>query len=345
MVIGRDPLSDSALIRLEQPPPGLPIAALGDSDAIAPGDWVVAIGNPFQLGHTITVGVVSYQGRPFQIDEGRWQDMIQTDASINPGNSGGPLLNARGEVVGINAAILDASDGGSIGIGFAIPINTVKALLPQLRKGKVIRGFIGLQVRRGIMTANDAKALGLRRPGGVIVSAVERDAPAQRAGLKAGDVITAIDNTTLVKAEDVVRRVSEARPGSHLTLTILRDGGSQTLRVVVDQLPLEEEPPIAAAAPAPPGDVGARFADVSAAVAQQLQLPPGIFGAVVHAVTPDSDADRAGLQRGDVVQQVNRQVVRNAADVTRALVEVEPSSSVFLLVWRAGDDVLLQLRD
>jgi serine protease Do len=344
-VVGRDPLSDSALIRLEQPPPGLPTAALGDSDAIAPGDWVIAIGNPFQLGHTVTVGVVSYQGRPFQIDEGRWQDMIQTDASINPGNSGGPLLNARGEVVGINAAILDASSGGNIGIGFAVPINTVKALLPQLRKGKVVRGHIGVQVRRGIMTAKDAKALGLRRPGGIIVSAVERDAPAQRAGLRAGDVIAAIDNATLLNAEDVVRRVSEARPGSHLTLTILRDGGSQTMQVVVDELAVDEELPAAAAAPAPPGDVGARFADVSATIARQLQLPPGMVGAVVFEVAPDTDADRAGLKRGDVVQQVNRQVVRNAADVTRALNAVDQSSSVFLLVWRAGDNVLLQMRD
>jgi serine protease Do len=128
--VGRDPLTDSALIRVEQAPLGLHTATLGDSSALEPGDWVVAIGNPFQLGHTVTVGVVSYQGRPFQVQEGRWQHMIQTDASINPGNSGGPLINVRGEVVGINAAILGGTTNGNIGIGFAIPINSVKDLLP-----------------------------------------------------------------------------------------------------------------------------------------------------------------------------------------------------------------------
>lgn len=140
MIIGRDPLTDSALIKIQEPPSNLPTATLGDSSALEPGDWVMAIGNPFQLGHTVTVGVVSYHGRPFQVQEGRWQNMIQTDASINPGNSGGLLINVRGEVVGINAAILGGATNGNIGIGFAIPINSVKALLPQLRKGKVIRG-------------------------------------------------------------------------------------------------------------------------------------------------------------------------------------------------------------
>lgn len=345
-VIGRDPLSDSALIKLEQPPPGLPIATFGDSAAIAPGDWVMAIGNPFELGHTVTVGVVSYQGRPFQIEEGRWQNMIQTDASINPGNSGGPLLNMRGEVIGINAAILDGNTGGNIGIGFAVPINMVKALLPQLRKGKVIRGHIGVHVRFGVITAKDAKALGLvTAGGGAIVAGVERDSPAQRAGLKAGDVMIALGNTPVTDSEDCVRRVTATPPGSRLTLTILRDGRSQILEMTVDELRVEEDQSAAAATPEPPDDLGARFTDVTASIARQLQMPPGGYGAVVYDVSPDSAADRAGLTQGDVVQRVNRQVVRNAADATRALAGVESGSSLFLLVWRVGDEVLLQLRN
>jgi len=344
-VLGRDPLSDSALIKLEEPPPALPIATFGDSDAIAPGDWVMAIGNPFQLGHTVTVGVVSYQGRPFQIEEGRWQNMIQTDASINPGNSGGPLLNGRGEVVGLNAAILDASGGGNIGIGFAIPINTVKALLPQLRTGKVIRGHIGALVRAGSVTVKDAKALGLVTPGGAIVAEIEHDSPAHRAGVKAGDVIIALDNTPLANPEEFVRRTSATPPGSSVALTLLRDGRARTLQVTVAELQAEEDQPHAAAPPHAPDDIGARFTDVSASIAQQLELPPGVYGAVVQSVSVDSPADRAGLTPGDVVQRVNRQVVRNAADATRALAGVEAGSSVFVLIWRAGDEVLLQMRD
>jgi serine protease Do len=344
-VIGRDPLSDSALIRLDRPPRALPAATLGDSDAIAPGDWVMAIGNPFALGHTVTVGVVSYRGRPFQTEiEGRWQNMIQIDASINPGNSGGPLLNARGEVVGINAAILDGSTGGNIGIGFATPINTVKALLPQLRQGRVIRGCIGVQVRGGEVTASDAKALGLPAPGGVIVAAVERDSPAQRAGLKAGDVLIALDNRPLPDADDFVRRISAAAPGTRLTVTIQRGGHAQTVPVIIAELPVEDEQP-APAPPDRPGDVGARFTDVSATIARQLELPAGVYGAVVYDVSPESAADRAGLTRGDVVQRVNRQEVRNAADASRALAGVEAGSSVFVLVWRSGDEVLLQMRE
>ena len=343
-VIGRDPLSDSALIKLEQPPPALPTATFGDSDAIGPGDWVMAIGNPFELGHSVTVGVVSYQGRPFQIEEGRWQNMIQTDASINPGNSGGPLLNVRGEVVGINTAMLDAT-GGNIGIGFAVPINTVKALLPQLRNGKVIRGHIGVHVRRGAVTAKDAKALGLASPGGAIVAAVERDSPAHRAGLKAGDVMVALGNTPLTDPDDFVHSVTGTAPGSRLAVTILREGRPRTLQMMVDELQLEDDTPATAAPLQRPEDVGARFTDVTVSIARQLELPPGVSGAVVYEVSQDSAADRAGLTPGDVVQRVNRQTVRDAGEATRALAGVEAGCSVFLLVWRAGDEVLLQMRE
>ena len=147
--VGSDPLTDSALIRLQNPPPNLQAATLGDSSVLEPGDWVVAVGSPFQLGHSVSVGIVSFARRPIQVEDGLWQELIQTDASINLGHSGGPLFNARGEVVGINVAMLDADTGTNVGIGFAVPINAVKALLPQLRSGKVVRGQLRVQLHRG----------------------------------------------------------------------------------------------------------------------------------------------------------------------------------------------------
>ena len=166
--VGSDPQTDSALIRLQDPPPNLQSATLGDSTALEPGDWVMAIGNPFQLAHSVTVGVVSFPQRPIQVQDGRWQDLIQTDASINLGNSGGPLFNVRGEVVGMNVAIVDA-DGANAGIGFAVPINTVKALLPQLRTGKVVRGQLGVQLHGGPILEDEASELRLPRASGAIV--------------------------------------------------------------------------------------------------------------------------------------------------------------------------------
>ena len=187
ILVGRDPVTDSALIRLESPPPYLPAVTLGDSSALEPGDWVMAIGNPFQLGHTVTVGFVSFQGRPFQMPDGHWQDMIQTDASINPGNSGGPLIDVHGEVVGINVAMLDDDTGSNIGIGFAVPINSVKALLPQLRLGKVVRGQLGVRFHDGPIPEDEASQLGLPKACGALVMSVDGGSTAERAGLRAGD--------------------------------------------------------------------------------------------------------------------------------------------------------------
>lgn len=342
-IVGRDPLSDSALIKLQHPSSDLPIATLGDSDALAPGDWVMAIGNPFQLGHTVTVGVVSYQGRPFQVEEGRWQKVIQTDASINPGNSGGPLINVRGEVVGINAAILGAGTGGNIGIGFAIPINSVRTLLPQLRKGKVTRGRIGVQLRGGPMTEEDAKALGLSKAGGAIVTFVERDSPADRAGLQAGDVIVAFNGTPVANTDDLVPRVSSTRPGSRVTLTVLRDGRERMVEVVAEELALEDDA-AAIRQRGAGGDFGLRLGDVTASIARQLRLPPGVDGAAVYDVADDSPADRAGLQQGDIVLSVNRHAVHNAAEAVQDLRRIQAGRPAFLLVWRAGNELLIEMR-
>jgi serine protease Do len=342
-LIGRDPLSDSALIRLEHPPRDLPVATLGDSDAMEPGDWVMAIGNPFQLGHTVTVGVVSYLGWPFEIQEGRWQKMIQTDASINPGNSGGPLLNINGEVVGINAAILGAGSGGNIGIGFAVPINSVKSLLPQLRAGKVVHGRIGIQVRNGPIAADEAKALGLSHREGAIVTAVERGSPADRSGLRAGDVIVAFNGMAVTDGDDLVPRVASAPPGSQITVTVNRDGREHALHMTVEALELGDARS-ARQADGRRSDFGLELGDITGTVAGQLRLPPRLEGAVVYGVEPDSPAQRAGLMEGDVVVRVNRHAVRNSADASAQLRGIEPGQPAFILVWRDGNEMLVQMR-
>jgi len=342
-LIGRDPLSDSALIRLEHAPRGLPVATLGDSDAIEPGDWVMAIGNPFQLGHTVTVGVVSYLGRPFEVQEGRWQKMIQTDASINPGNSGGPLLNVRGDVVGINAAILGAESGGNIGIGFAVPINSVKKLLPQLRAGTVVHGRIGIQVRNGPVTEDDAKALGLAKHEGAIVTMVEHDSPADRAGIRAGDVIVGFNGTAVRDGDDLVPRVASTAPGSDVAIAVVHDGRERTLHVKVEELTLDDEHQTRGHV-SDTRQFGLELGGITPSVARQLQLPARMEGAVVYRVEPDSDADRAGLKQGDVVLSINRHAVHNVSEAAEQLRRVEAGQPAFLLVWRDGNELFVQGR-
>jgi serine protease Do len=342
-LVGRDPISDSALIRLQDAPGDLPFATLGDSDALQPGDWVMAIGNPFQLGHTVTVGVVSYEGRPFEVDEGRWQKLIQTDASINPGNSGGPLLNVRGEVVGINAAILADGIGGGAGIGFAVPINSVKALLPQLRAGKVIRGRIGVRLRDRPITKDEANALGLPSAAGVLITSVERNSPADRAGLHAGDMVIEFSGTPVATADDLIPRVSSTPPGSRARVRVIRDGGKHTLEVAVGELALDT-----AKNPEPrgeePRDFGLTLGDVTASTARPLQSPAVIDGAVVHGVEDESPAARADLRRGDIVRKVNRRTIHTAAEAIQEFQGIQAERPVFLLVWREGNEVLIQMQ-
>ena len=344
VLVGADPLTDSALIRLENPPLNLHAVTLGDSSLLEPGDWVMAIGNPFQLGHTVTVGFVSFQGRPFQMLDGRWQDLIQTDASINPGNSGGPLINVRGEVVGINVAILDADTGGNIGIGFAVPINTVKTLLPQLRQGKVVRGQLAVRFHDGPILEDEASQLGLPAASGAIVMSVDSDSAAEAAGLRAGDVIVAVDGHPVSDTRDLIARVSSAAPGTHTELKIFRDGTEQTRTVTIEELPVEAaEAP--AARPAGGDDVGGlTLDDATSPAATRLSVPPGIDGALVVHVAFESPADEAELGIGDIIRTINRRPIHSAAEATGELRRIEPHTPIFLLVWRHGTEVFLQMR-
>src|SRR5688572_2790766 len=240
-VIGRDPLTDSALIELtEKPDHTLPEVKFGDSGQIFPGDWVMAIGNPFGLANTVSVGIISAIERPFPVSEGRSQQVLQTDAAINPGNSGGPLLNLRGEVVGINSAIIsDSRQAGNVGIGFAIPINVVRELLPQLRSGKITRGRIGVGI--GATPADAVDEFGLKDRNGAVVLNVAPGGAADKAGLEPGDVIVSYNGKPIRNRDELVAMVTATKPGTTVPVAIVRDRQPRTVSVTVDELDLDAE--------------------------------------------------------------------------------------------------------
>jgi serine protease Do len=349
-VVGRDPLTDSALIQLtEKPKHTLPEAKFGDSSVMQPGDWVMAIGNPFGLAHTVSVGVISALERPFPVSEGRSAQVLQTDAAINPGNSGGPLLNIRGEVIGINTAIYsDARQSGNIGIGFAIPINTVRELLPQLRSGKITRGKIGVSV--GIIPADALDEFGLKERKGALVATVVSGSAAARAGVQPGDVILAFNGKPVANRDQLVQMVVATRPGTTVPIRVLRDKQERTLNVTVDELDLEQE--ANRSSRNQPGDqdqdtssgFGITLSNVTPDVARRLRLDPSTRGAVVVEVEPQSTAARAGITPGDVIVQVNRHPVSSAAEASRELSKVASGSTAFLLVQRGGQETFLTVR-
>jgi serine protease Do len=349
-VIGRDTLTDTALIQLTRMPSApLQEARFGDSEQMQPGDWVVAIGNPFNLGHTVTVGVISALGRPLGIP-GREQNMLQTDAAINPGNSGGPLLNVRGEVVGINTAIYtSAQRAANIGIGFATPINAVRDLLPDLRNGKVMRGVIGVRVDKDSLTPEMAKAHGLSKPEGAVLSSVLPDQPAAKAGLQAGDVIVKFNGRPVRDSDALVAMVVATKPGTTVPITIVRAKQEKTLSITVDELDLDRE----ANRTARRGDdntpeqtstgYGMDVGPVTPDVARELQLPRERGGAIVLDIDRNSAAALAGVLPNDVILEINRQPVSNVAQVTRALERSTPGEPVFILVWRDGSEYFITM--
>jgi serine protease Do len=351
-VIGRDSLTDTALIQLtEMPAAQLQEARFGDSAQMQPGDWVVAIGNPFNLSHTVTVGVISALGRPLGGVPGREQPMLQTDAAINPGNSGGPLLNVRGEVVGINTAIYtDAQRAANIGIGFATPINPIRDLLPQLRNGKVTRGVIGIRVDRDSVSKDVAQAMGLPGPGGAMLSTVIPGGPAEKAGLEAGDVITEFNGRPVADSDALVNMVVATKPGTSVPVTIYRKKQKKTMNVIVDELDLEAEQGRQASNRREPADeptttgFGMDVGPITPEVARELELPRNRGGAVVLDVERNSPAFNAGIRPNDVIVEVNQQEVANVSQVQRELQRATPGQPVFLLIWRDGETNFVTLR-
>ena len=357
-VIGKDALTDAALIQLtEMPKHGLQEAKFGDSSQMAPGDWVMAIGNPFNQAHTVTVGVVSAIGRPFQPIPGRSNEMIQTDAAINPGNSGGPLLNVRGEVIGINTAIISNDrTSGNLGIGFAVPINTVRDLLPQLRQGKIVRGRIGVQVKP---VPRDAfEDFGLKTRAGALIEQVAPNGASAKAGILPGDVIVEFNGRPVPNTNELVKMVISTKPGTSVPLKVLREKQEKTLHVTVEELDLdaEQQQVVRGGRRNENGPeqeehgavgFGLTLQNLTPQVMRRLQMPSGQSGALVSDVDPNSDSARS-LRPGDVILSVNGKAVSNAADAGRELQKVTSGRIARILVWRflndRGDEVFVTVK-
>ena len=343
-VLGRDQLTDSALLELvDMPDWELPVATFGDSSQMAAGDWVMAIGNPFGLGHTVTVGVISHIGRPFRSVPGRSQEMLQTDAAINPGNSGGPLLNIRGEVVGMNTAIVSDRQA-NVGVGFAVPINTVRDLLEELRGGKVTRGVIGVVIMP--VPRDDYEQLGLASADGALVQSVNPDGPADNGGIEPGDVIVAYDGEPIEDTRDVQNRVVATRPGTTVPLDIVRNGEPLTLDVTIGELDLEAEvrPAVAEAREETSEGFGITLRDLTPQMAGRLRVPADTEGAVVADVARGGTVAAAGMQQGDIILRVNGADVDSASAASTALAAIESERTAFLLVQRGETRVFLQVR-
>jgi serine protease Do len=328
-VVGRDPRTDVALIRIE-PEGDLQALPLGNSDSVRPGDWVVAIGNPFGLAHTVTAGIVSARHREINQDPDarRFDDFLQTDAAINPGNSGGPLINLNGEVIGINTAINPRANT----IGFAVPVNIAKDVLPQLRaSGKVTRGWLGVYIQP--IDSQMQELLGLEDTHGALVSKVEPGSPADVAGVKSGDVVVEFDGRKIEKMEELPRFVARAGVGEKLALVVMRKGSRKDLDVTLGELDADVEKASSEPSEESKPRYGLTVQDLSPEVAQQLGIE-GSKGVLVAKVDPESAADEAGIRRRDVILEVNQKPIGSSQDFTKAL---ESTDKGALLLVRRGD--------
>ena len=336
-VVGRDAKTDLAVIKIEADTGDeLKPVVLGNSDELRVGDWIFAIGNPFGLSNTVTAGIVSAKGR--YIGQGSYDDFIQTDAAINPGNSGGPLVNLHGEVVGINSAIFSRS-GGNIGIGFAIPINLAKELLPQLQeKGKVTRGWLGVYIQR--VTPEIAESLKLEKARGALVADVMADTPAHEGGIEVGDVIVEFDGHPVKESTDLPLIVARTPIGKSADVKIIRNGKPQVVQVKIGELK-DEEVQVAGAGTS---ELGMAVQNLTPDIAESLGIDPKTKGVVVAGIEPGSAADEAGLQRGDVVLEVNRQAVENEGAYKKAVKKVEKGKTVLLLVRRGDNTIFMALK-
>ncbi len=350
-LVGHDPLTDSALIQLIDRKPDLAEVKFGDSAQMQPGDWVMAIGNPFGLGHTVSVGVISAtRAGNLPVAQQRFADVLQTDAAINPGNSGGPLLNARGEVVGINTAIYtDSRQQGNIGIGFAIPINSVRELIPQLISGKISRGVIGVSVSP--VPADALAEFGLKERKGALVGTVSKGMPAAKAGIEPGDVILEFNGKVVKNRDELVSTVVATKPGTTVPIKVLRDKKEMTLSLTVDELNLDEEsnrtePQRTSTEPDEQESqgFGVTLSALNADTARRLRAPADTQGVLVSDVEQGSPAFRAGIARGDIITRVNRQPVRTPQDASRALNAVPSGGTAFLLVIRGGQEQFFTVR-
>ncbi len=337
-VIGNDTKTDIALIKIK-PKSKLTYVQLGDSAHLEVGEWVVAIGNPFGLGHTVTAGIVSAKGRI--IGSGPYDDFIQTDASINPGNSGGPLFNLKGEVVGINTAIVQ----GGQGIGFATPIDMARSVMGQLKdKGKVTRGWLGVHIQK--LTPEMAESLNVPGGKGVLVADTTKDGPAEKAGIKSGDVIVAFDGKTVVAEHELPQIVAATRPGSKVEVRVVRDGKELTLPVTLTEM--EGASPEKGGSAEPDSDaikrLGISIQDITPEIARQLNTD-NRKGVIVVSVQEGGAGDDAGFEQGDIVRQVNRQPVANVAEFTKAVNQSKGNKVTMFLVERGEARIFIAVKN
>ncbi|NWF56462.1 MAG: DegQ family serine endoprotease [Syntrophaceae bacterium] len=330
-IVGADPKTDLAVIKF-QPPKNIPYLKFGDSDKLRVGEWVVAIGNPRGLEQTVTAGIISAKHRAGILDPSSYQDFIQTDAAINPGNSGGPLLSLWGEVIGVNAAIVSES-GGFEGIGFAIPSNMAAAVAESLIKtGKVTRGWLGLSLQE--VTPSLARSLNLKIPKGALVSDVTKGGPAEKAGIRRGDVIVSLDGVAVENANELRNRLAGTRPGKRVDIGLVRKGETLNAQAVVEAY----LPSARAAALEIEGRLGMEVKEISVLEARKRRLS---FrdGVLVARVDPQGPAARAGLEVGDIIYQINQQPLRGPKDYQRIVENLPPGQEVLLLVrdWRTGE--------
>jgi len=334
-IVGRDARTDVGLLKVDATEP-LTVLALGDSDKTEVGEWVMAVGNPFGLGgNSVTVGVVSFMGRDIRLEDprrGTSVEMIQTDAAINPGNSGGPLLNTRGEVIGINTMIMTGGSQASAGVGFSVPINVAREILPQLReKGKVVRGWMGVNIQA--VTEEVAATFGLSEGKGAYVSAVTPGSPAEKAGLQPEDVILSADTRTIQDNSDLSRYVSSKSPGATVKLEILRGKEKKAVAVTLGTFPdANDETTTADGGRA---SLGMTLRDLTTALAERMELPRGTKGVLVMDVEAGEAAEEANLTRGDVIVSVNGEAVETVDAFDRAIAAARPATRARLRVYNA----------
>jgi serine protease Do len=333
-IIGRDPKTDLALIRIETDRPLKPLP-LGDSDKLEVGDWVIAIGNPFGLGDTVTAGIVSAKYR--HIGAGSYDNFIQTDASINPGNSGGPLLNTSGEVIGINSAIFSRT-GGSIGIGFAIPINMARDLLPQLKKGKVVRGWLGVMIQK--ITPELKDKLKLKDERGALVADVTPSGPADKAGIKRGDVIVSFDGKVIKQMKDLPYIVGTTPVNKTVLVEVIRKGQKKDFQIKLGELKEGKEPKEAGQEKP---YLGMTIEELTPQLAQNLGISE-TSGLVVVQVKNNTPAAEAGLKQGDIILEIDQITVKKLEQFNKKIQDYKKGDNILFLIKRGGSTLYLTLK-
>lgn len=332
-IIGRDPKTDLALIRIESDQV-LPALPLGDSDKLEVGDWVMAIGNPYGLGHTVTAGIVSAKYR--QIGAGTYENFIQTDASINPGNSGGPLLDTTGKVIGVNTLIFSQS-GGSVGIGFAIPINMAKDLLPQLKEGKVVRGWLGVVIQPVTPELKDKLKLSTEK--GALVADVVEGGPAEKAGIERGDVILTFDGKEISESDDLPYIVASTPVGKTITVEVIRKGERKSIQVKIGELEEEEKPQVASEARP---NLGLTVREITPELARNFGLSE-TSGVVIVQVQANSPAQEAGLAPGDLILELDQVEVKDLEQFNKMTEGYKAGDTILFLIKRRGSTLFLTL--